>query len=75
MIKKVLIVLTLLFCLTGCESNSKDSEDDYTILFYTDSETCVEYIKYASIDKGGITPRFNADGSLKLNKECLERDS
>lgn len=72
--KKLLIVLTLLFCLTGCESNSKDSEDDYTILFYTDSETCVEYIKYAGGYKGGITPRFNADGSLKLNKECLEHE-
>lgn len=74
MIKKVLIVLTLLFCLTGCESNSKDSEDDYTILFYTDSETCVEYIKYTGAYKGGITPRFNANGSLKLNKECLEHE-
>lgn len=74
MIKKELIVLIVLFCLTGCESNSKDSEDDYTILFYTDSETCVEYIKYASINKGGITPRFNADGTLKLDEECLEHE-
>lgn len=73
--KKLLILGTLLlFCLTGCESNSKDSEDDYTILFYTDSETCVEYIKYASINKGGITPRFNADGTLKLDEECLEHE-
>ena len=71
MIKKVLIVLTVLLCLTGCESSSKDSENDYTIIFYTDSETCVEYIKYVN---GGIIPRFNADGSLKLNKECLEHE-
>lgn len=73
--KKLLILGTLLlFCLTGCESNSKDSEDDYTIMFYTDSETCVEYIKYVSINKGGITPRFNADGTLKLDEECLEHE-
>ena len=69
MIKKVLIILIVLLCLTGCESSSKDSENDYTIIFYTDSETCVEYIKYVN---GGIISRFNADGSLKLNKECLE---
>ena len=49
-------------------------KENYTILFYTDSETCVEYIKYASINKGGITPRFNADGTLKLDEECLEHE-
>ncbi len=70
--KKMLIIPLIVIMLCGCDSNTKSSEDDYTISIYTDSETCVEYLKYHSGYQGGITERYNQNGTLKINKECLE---
>jgi hypothetical protein len=39
---------------------------------YTDSKTCVEYLEYYEYQAGGLTVRYNADGTIKLNKECME---
>ena len=41
---------------------------------FTDNETGVEYFVYSSMGITGVAicPRFNADGSLKINKEFLE---
>lgn len=41
---------------------------------FTDSETGVEYFIYHSLGLTGsaICPRYNADGSLKINHEYLE---
>ena len=65
----VLVIMILMMC--GCRSNTVDSADDTWISFYTDSKTCVEYIKYYVGGKG-ITVRYNTDGTIKLNKECME---
>lgn len=70
--KKILIPLVVLMLLCGCESNSRDSADDYTISIYTDGETCVEYLKYHASYKGGLTVRYNKDGKIRTNKACLE---
>lgn len=70
--KRIMIMLAIstLF-ISGCKSNHINSTDDDTIFIYTDSETCVEYIKYAVGYKGGITVRLNTDGSIKLNEKCM----
>jgi len=70
--KKILIILLIVIMLCGCNSNTESSKDDYAISIYTDSETCVEYLKYHSGYKGGITERYNKNGTLKINKKCLE---
>lgn len=66
----VLVIMILMVC--GCESNSVSSDDDFEIDIYTDSKTCVEYLEYNGLDRGGLTVRYNADGTIKLNKDCLE---
>lgn len=71
--KKIIIFLVGILLLCGCQSNTQDSNDDYTISIYTDSETCVEYLKYAVGYKGGLSVRYNQDGTLKLNEQCLRR--
>ena len=39
------------------------------IYIYVDEETGVEYIVYNGYQKGGICPRYNADGSLRVEKK------
>lgn len=80
--KKILLLVVPLLFLTGCgaEPINKTKTKNFTYyiqdsdLFdiYVDKESCVEYLRYAYGYKGGITPRLNADGTVKLNKICLE---
>ena len=71
--KKLLLIPLLLFLTTGCGQTEVD-ENNNNISFYVDESTCVEYIKYKAHSYGGnITPRLNADGTLKLNEECLDK--
>jgi len=69
--KLLIMSILLLLFVCGCESNTKESGDDYTISIYTDSVTCVEYLKYHAGYKGGLSVRYNQDGTIKLNEECL----
>lgn len=80
--KKFLLLVIIIILLTGCgaESINKKHEtndtyyiqDSLNFYFYVDKETCVEYIIFNGGYHGGITPRLNADGTLKLNKICLK---
>lgn len=76
--KKIIISVTVILILCGCDrkSSSTYSGDDYRISIYTDSKTCVEYLEYLSGYGGGLSVRYNANGTIKLNKECLnEKDN
>ncbi len=66
----VLVIMVLMMC--GCENNTVSSDDDFNIDIYTDSKTCVEYLEYYEYQAGGLTVRYNADGTIKLNKDCME---
>lgn len=66
--KKLFILPLLLLLVTGCNEVNKND-----IYFYTDEETCVEYIIYDGYKAGGITPRLNRDGTIMLNEECLNK--
>lgn len=66
----VLVIMILMMC--GCENNTVSSDDDFNIVIYTDSKTCVEYLEYYEYQAGGLTVRYNTDGTIKLNKECME---
>lgn len=74
----VLMVSILLLCLTSCnflEEVKTDEEEkpkieqasNQCIEIWTDEETGVQYVIYRSGhygSMGGITPRYNADGTL-----------
>lgn len=67
----ILIAVTLVLCLGGCDSEStsiKTKESNSNIRIWTDEETGVQYVIYKEkVYKGGlggITPRLNADGTL-----------
>lgn len=68
----VLIVISLILCFAGCETNFnpniESSSDDKYIKIWTDEETGVQYVIYnenhGTSAMGGITPRLNADGTL-----------
>jgi hypothetical protein len=67
-----LMVAILLLCLTGCNFLETETTDIQQTLrqdieIWTDEETGVQYIIYRSGGYGGvggITPRYNADGTL-----------
>ena len=85
--KKFLLLVIIIILLTGCGAESinkkHETNDTYYIQdslnfeFYVDvdKETCVEYIIFNGGNHGGITPRLNADGTLKLNKICLKDEA
>lgn len=74
--KKLLIIPLIAIMLCGCNSQDNEYSDKVSVkdIFYTytDEETCVEYfVSYGSYNMGNITPKYNQDGALKLNKKCL----
>ncbi len=71
----VLVIMILMMC--GCSrkdyNEKRVSENIYNELYSTyDTETCVEYLEYSGINKGGLSVRYNTDGTIKLNKDCME---
>ena len=73
---KIIIPIIILLLLCGCSradyNEKRISENIYNELYATyDKETCVEYIEYDGLKKGGLSVRYNTDGTIKLNKECL----
>ena len=75
--KKMIILIIAILLLCGCENknDNKYSEKPTVAKFfyiYTDEDTCVEYfVSHGTYNIGNVTPRYNQDGTLKLNKQCL----
>jgi hypothetical protein len=74
MIKKLtmyVLVLATLVLFTGCEIRETDtveSEDkSYIVSDYKDPETGVHYLIYSDGYQGGITVRYNADGTIMID--------
>lgn len=76
--KKIIFVLAavLLVCASaGCIAVEEELSDRYipedynTCWVYIDESTGVEYLIYMGGYDGGICPRYNADGTLKINEE------
>ncbi len=77
MSKKLLLMLLIVLFLCGCDINvEKGSSVEYSTggeLYYDyDKTTCVEYIEFVAGYKGGLSVRYNADGTIRLNQDCLE---
>lgn len=78
--KTILILLAvLLVCASaGCIAEEgeelPDKPETYPseyVEVYIDESTGVEYLIYSCYNKGGICPRYNADGTLKINEDYL----
>ena len=80
--KKMIALAALILALCGCGTSAAASEDNVRSSFgldwidskgvfdlYQDRETGVQYIVYNHATRYGITPRYNADGSLYCGKE------
>lgn len=75
--KKILLLIIFILLLTGCDAEPINEasyyiQDSANFSFYVDKKTCIEYIIYQGVKRGGITPRLNTDGTLKLNETCLK---
>ena len=80
--KKMIALAALILAMCGCGTSAAASEDNVQSSFgldwidskgvfdlYQDRETGVQYIVYNHATRYGITPRYNADGSLYCGKE------
>ena len=69
--KKILLLLFLIFAmlLCGCTKKEELESNNYYIRFYTDPVTNVDYVVYDAPYRGGICPRYNADGSIYIRGE------
>lgn len=71
--KKIIVICLILSFLTGCKVEYVGNLNDYET--YIDKDTCVEYFVSAGYySKGVFSPKYNRDGTLKLNKKCLETE-
>lgn len=70
--KIVAIILCVLLVCGLCGWKKIDSEDMNVfanISVIVDEETGVEYIVFSGYNRGGICPRYNADGTLRVRGE------
>lgn len=69
--KKIIILIIGILLLCGCETTQQKIEKDIEI--YIDKGTCVEYfINYTYMGYTVITPKYDKNGNIKINKQCLE---
>lgn len=70
---KVIVLIIMILMLCGCETNSirVNTNGINELIVDYDRDTCVEYVEYNGIEKGGLSVRYNADGTIKLNEECI----
>ena len=76
--KRIILLLIICICLCGCEKHQENeySEGTYYIgkrfTIFVDKETCIEYfVSAGAYNNGNVLPRYNQDGTLRLNKKCL----
>jgi hypothetical protein len=78
MIKKLTIyvlALATLVLFTGCEMPDTDKDTDtiesevrsYTVVDYKDPETGVHYLIFEDGYRGGLSVRYNADGTIMVD--------
>lgn len=72
---RIILSVILILLLTGCTEirnyeidNVNSSEYD----IFIDDTTCVEYLTERFAKKGGISVRYNRDGTIKINESCLK---
>ena len=74
----------IVFSVTGCEP-SDDSDvkmvktiegiyDSGNVYVYVDPETGVNYLIFYGTRRGGMSPRYNADGSLYVTERSDNHD-
>ena len=76
--KKIILLIIPLLLLCGCEGkpvNEYSESSSYIgvrFTIYVDEDTCVEYfVSDGSYNTGDVYPRYNQDGSLKVNNKCM----
>ncbi len=71
----MILVLGMIFMLCGCSADSSQENEviekgfTYEIENYTDPETGVCYLIYDGGYDGGITVRYNSDGSIMVKNQ------
>lgn len=73
--KKIIILVIVILLLSGCvEPKNYEIDEvnnfDYEVII--DETTCVEYLSDTKYKSGGITVRYNKDGTIKVNESCLK---
>lgn len=85
-LKHILLVVcvVLLVCASaGCIMEEEDGAlpdkyiqnykyGSYCVFVYVDELTGVEYLIFSDSRQGGITLRYNTDGTLKINEEFMK---
>lgn len=67
--KVIAIILCAMLILGLCGWKRIDSENVnamVNISVFVDEETGVEYVVFGGYNRGGICPRYNADGTIKV---------
>lgn len=76
--KKLFLLIPLLFTLSACSSIPSENEEpkkpnslnyDDNVVIYTDPETNIQYFIFDSIKQGGMTVRLNPDGTPMIKGE------
>lgn len=74
----IIIFIIITFCLCGCGKYQENEYSESTyyngtrFTIFVDAETCVEYfVSNGTYNLGNVMPRYNQNGTLKINNKCL----
>ena len=75
--KKIIILIIAVILLSGCDTKEdkeySSTRENWYFATYVDEDTCVEYFaSEGSYNKGTVSVKYNADGTIKINKKCME---
>lgn len=71
----IIVIMIIISCFVSFSESKSDAREYINLnsYIYTDKDSCVEYYVSDGVDnKGNYTPRYNDDGTLKLNAECAK---
>lgn len=63
----IVIAIIIIASCTGCATSKvRETSESSMVTDFVDPQTGVHYLLFERVNRGGITPRLNADGTIMV---------